>query len=362
MRILTRLLLLVSIIAALAAAGHLTLSWRPFLTGPPLPREVAPNRRAPLPPPRAAALTVERQELPKPWVRAITHGIPTPPLSNTSNILLAGMDTRPWRHRGRTDTLVVVVMDPASDHVGLVSIPRDLLVAVPGHPPNRINTVYATGLREGGQARGVALLRQVVRHAVGLPIGHVVFVDHAGFEALVDALGGVTVTVACPIRDRFLDPRGPGGRLELKLEAGVRHLDGKTALMFARSRHGRGIFDRARRQQALLLGLRERVTQLGAARVRELMPLLRRTVYTDLTALDIARLATRIHKVRPGRIHGLVLGPAVATPHTTEEGRWVLVPDPDAMTLALANLFSEDPPGHRAPGRRCPAMDVALQD
>jgi LCP family protein required for cell wall assembly len=294
------------------------------------------------------------------WVDRI-EAVATPPLSETLNLLLVGIDTRPempWG--GRTDAMVVVVLDLRSEHVGLVSIPRDLLVAIPGGEPNRINTVYNQGVREGGPERGLALLKETVRATFGLPITGAVLVDHAGFEALVDHLEGITVVVPCAIRDRFIDPRGPGGRLPLRVEAGVRHLDGQTALMYARSRHGRSIFDRAIRQQAILLGLRDRLLELGPTRTVAAIPHLQRTVRTEVGPLDAIRLARRLHRIKREHIHGLVLDPRHADVVTLDDGRWVMVPKPTAIHDALAHLFEAKAPGLRR-STACPPEDAALR-
>jgi polyisoprenyl-teichoic acid--peptidoglycan teichoic acid transferase len=284
----------------------------------------------------------------------------TPPLTETTNLLLVGLDTRADSYSGgRADALVVLVLDNRSQHVGLVSIPRDLLVAIPGAEVNRINAVYAVGSREGGAARGVALLKQVVHDTLGLPITNVAIVDHSGFESLIDGLEGVAVAVSCPIRDRFIDRRGANGRLELKLEAGVHFLDGRTALMYARSRHGRGIFDRAVRQQAVLLGVRDRLLELGPARLAQMLPALQQAVYTDLSALQLIRLVRRAQGIKRSHIHGLVLGGKQAEVTVLPDGRWVMVPKRDEMRAALSKLFDAPPPGQRAYAT-CPDMDAAL--
>ncbi len=361
MRRLVTIAILFAGLSSLAAVGWAALSYQPFTAAPLL--EPTPEVERPgFAPQRAAGIEVISQESLKPYIAAITRGVPTPPLSETQNILLAGIDSRPWAHGGRTDAMVVLVMHQKSGHVGLVSIPRDLLVAVPGGEPNRINTVYATGLRAGGPEEGVALLRKVILHTLGLDISQVVFVDHGGFEGLVDQLSGITLHVICPIQDRFLDPRGPNGRMPLKLEAGTHHLDGKTTLMFARSRHGRGLIDRARRQQAVLMALRERVLELGAGQVRKLFPVLRKTLYTDMTAGQILKLLSRVAKIKREHIHGLHLGRKQATPVTmeTKPRRWVMVPNSDAIAAALSGLFSAGPPGHREP-KTCPEPRAAFK-
>jgi len=359
MRRLISILILLGGVVALGAVGRAALNYKPFVTAPPVPVELAEARPG-LAPGRAGEIEVLSQDSLKPYMAAITRGIDTPPLTETENILLAGIDSRPWAHGGRTDALVVVVIHRKSGHVGLVSIPRDLLVAIPGDEPNRINTVYAKGRKVGGAEQGVALLRQVIRHALGLPISSVLFLDHGGFEGLVDALGGVSVQVICPIEDRFLDPRGPGGRLPLKLEAGSHHLDGRTALMFVRSRHGRGLLDRSRRHQAMLVALRQRAAELGAGRVKALLPAVKKTLYTDMTAGQMLKLLARISRLKRERIHGLHLGRKQATPVTMDGGRWVMVPQPDAIAAALKGLFSSGPPGHRDPAT-CPEMKAAFK-
>ncbi|MCA9672113.1 MAG: LCP family protein [Myxococcales bacterium] len=301
-----------------------------------------------------------------PRLSFVTEGVATPPLSRTLNILLAGVDTRPGGWGGRTDALVVLVIDGSSQHVGLISVPRDLLVGIPESDDpraprvaGRINTVYLAGIKQSGTKRGVTLLRRVIRQTLGLSIAHVVFVAHAGFEQLVDAMGGVDVYVQCPIKDSFIDPHAPGGRVPLDLAEGLRHVDGRTALMFARSRHGRGIFDRARRQQALLLAMRDRLVGLGLDKVKALLPQLRRTVYSDLDVLTIVRLFRRLSRVQRAHIHGLVLDTRQAEPMILADGRWVMMPKPDAIHARLSQLFALAMPGRRV--WKCPPADAGLR-
>lgn len=359
MRKLITIVILIAGVVALGAVGSAALSYKPFSAGPPL--YPAPEAvRQGLAPGRAADIEVLDQESLKPYMAAITRGVATPPLTETDNYLLAGIDSRPWAHGGRTDALIVLVMDRKSGHVGLVSIPRDLLVAVPGGEPNRINTVYASGLRAGGPEEGVARLKEVIRHTLGLDIAQILFVDHGGFEGVVDQLGGVTVPVICPIKDQFLDPRGPDGRLPLELDAGTHHLDGRTALMFVRSRHGRGLLDRARRQQAMLLALRERAVALDAGRIKRLIPAVQKTLYTDMDAGQILKLISRAAGIKREHIHGLALGRKQAPPVTMKDGKWVMVPDHDAIAASLKDLFVSGPPGHRDP-KTCPEKDVAFK-
>jgi anionic cell wall polymer biosynthesis LytR-Cps2A-Psr (LCP) family protein len=140
----------------------------------------------------------------------------------------------------------------------------------------------------------------------------------------------------------------------------VRHLDGRTALMFARSRHGRSIFDRATRQQAVLLGLRDRLLELGPTRIAAALPVLQRAATTDVGALDLIKLARRAARIKREHIHGLVLDPRHAEATTLADGRWVMIPKPEAIHDALAHLFEAHTPGLRR-GPRCPDEDAALR-
>jgi LCP family protein required for cell wall assembly len=355
MRVLCQRLLLAMV--GLLTLGGLTwhlLSSRPFAPAPSLSRPPRPKGRL------APSFNPSGSTLPRDLF-AIRKAA-TPPLTETVNLLLAGVDTRADvpGSGGRTDALVLVVMHRGSGHVGLVGIPRDLLVDLPGHGPVRINTVYQYGARQGGGERGAALLKKMVRHVLGLTVHHTVFVDHAGFERVVDSLGGVAVRVTCPIRDRFIDSRGVDGRLELDLDPGVHWMDGRTALMFARCRHGRGIVDRARRQQAVLLGLRDRLAQLGASRVVELLPPLTRTLYTDMRSMDMLRLVRFGLGVRRDQIHGLVLDWRHTETRVMADGRWVMLPKPEAIHAALTRLFEVGTPGYRR-AETCPPKEAGLR-
>ncbi len=288
----------------------------------------------------------------------------TPALTDTFNVLVVGVDrradaTRSTGRGGRPDTLLVAVLDERSSHVGLVSVPRDLYVEVPGHGPARINAAFGIA-RSLGEAP-LDFLRRVVEDTLSLPIRHTVLVDLAGFEALVDAVGGVEVDVPCAIRDRFVDHRAPSGYRTLDLEAGRRALDGPTAGMYVRSRHGRSDFSRTRRQQAVVLGLRDRLAEPEALlHLPALLDAVDGMVRTDMSRLELLRLARRASRIDPAHLHGLVFGARETAPHRTEDGRQVLLPRYDAIDAALAHLFEAPPPGERPSVRACKPADAAL--
>ena len=175
------------------------------------------------------------------------------------NILLLGIDQRdnkvdkgPWR----TDTMILVSIDPATRSASMLSIPRDLWVTIPGYGENRINTAHATGDIRKYPGGGVALAKKTVWYTFGVPVHYYVRINFVGFEKMIDAIGGITIDVESAIHDDSY-PDQNYGTMVVDIPAGVQHMDGKTALQYARVRHGRNDFDRMKRQQQVILAARD---------------------------------------------------------------------------------------------------------
>lgn len=285
----------------------------------------------------------------------------TPAFEGTTNILLVGIDRRPGVTRGGLpDTIVVAVLSPETGHLGLISVPRDLYVSIPDHGEDRINASFAAAWNQ--KKKPLEVLASVVSDTLLLPIHHSAAIDLTGFETLVDALGGIEVIVPCAIDDNFLDPRTESGRRLLSLDAGKQQMDGATALLYARSRHGRSDFSRARRQQAILWGMKKQFTSIdGLSRLPEFWEELSKVVVSDLSRGDFLRLIRQAMKIRSEKIHGFVMGEKEAVPHRSEEGKAVLLPQPTAIQAALRELFSRGAPGVMPQGAACKARDVALR-
>lgn len=283
----------------------------------------------------------------------------TPALTNTRNFLVVGLDRRPdGTGPALADSLVLVVLDEGSEHVGLVSIPRDLYVSIPESGTDRINTVYQVAKRT--RREPLELLRRVVEDTLELPVEHAVALDLGVFERAVDAVGGVDVQVPCAIRDNFLDSRVEGGRRLLDLDEGQRHLDGVTAAMYARSRHGRSDFHRARRQQAILLGVQRALSGLGVLQLPDLLGAFESSLETDLRRVELLALARRGLSVEPAHLHGLVIGHDHVEGFRTPEGKSVLLPKKDVIHASLGKLLSAPTPGVRPARAACEPKDAAL--
>jgi LCP family protein required for cell wall assembly len=274
-------------------------------------------------------------------------------------ILLLGFDD--WgRLPGRTDAILLAAFRHGTGDIALVSVPRDLWVDIPGWEPGRINKVYRVGEMLHGRGGGNRLLKKVIRAELGVSIHHTVTADFEGFRQVVDLLGGIHVDVACPIRDNFIDPDAPAGWDRLELAAGRQRLDGRTALLYSRSRHGRTDMDRARRQQAVLTGLKRRLQHWNVVpRLPWLWRTTRAHARTDLALPDAVRLAVTAASAGPGMFHGVVLKPPVVRSWRSPEGQSVLLLDRALLARTMDDLFDAPAPGIRDHSP-CPDPDVAV--
>ena len=166
-------------------------------------------------------------------------------------ILLLGSDARfadaKAGVRPRSDTILLVRVDPQTQVISAMSIPRDLKAEIPGHGSDKINAAYEMG----GPRLTVRTIRKLFEDATGdpFPINNVVNVDFRGFRRAVDYIGGVYVDVD---RDYFNDVTGPGGYAAIDIDPGYQKLEGQDALDYVRYRHTDNDFVRAARQQSFL--------------------------------------------------------------------------------------------------------------
>ncbi|MBI4321357.1 MAG: LCP family protein [Chloroflexi bacterium] len=208
------------------------------------------------------------------------------------NILLLGLDQRE-DERGqptRSDTLIVLTIDPVTKSAGVLSIPRDLWASIPGHGQNKINTAYFFGEVEK-RGNGPALAKRAVQELLGIPLHNYALVDFQGFERLIDAIGGVVIDVDRPVKDDEY-PSSNYGVMRVYIPAGLQRMDGRTALQYARSRHSDSDIYRMKRQQKVLFAARSQALQLNLLpRLPTLLNTLRQSIQTDLSATDILSLA-----------------------------------------------------------------------
>jgi LCP family protein required for cell wall assembly len=261
------------------------------------------------------------------------------------NILLLGTDNRlAEQGPSRTDTMIVLTVDPKSKTAGLLSIPRDLWVPIPGHSENRINVAHFLGERDGYPGGGPALAKKTVQYTLGIPIHYFVRINFEGFEKIIDAVGGIEVNVKSAIHDEKY-PDNNYGYMTVDIPAGVQQMDGRTALQYARARHGSSDFSRARRQQEVLGAVFDKVMSLNIplTRIPEMLRLVGDSVKTDLSLSEMYSLAKLAREISRD-IKSVVIDESMTTQQFTPDGADVLIPNRDKIRVAVNELVGSPTP------------------
>ncbi len=207
--------------------------------------------------------------------------VPVPPSPSAMNLLVVGSDKRSdgQEKYGRSDTIILVHVDPDNNYLSMLSLPRDLKVDVPGYGTNKINAAFAYG--------GAALTIRTVEQLTGVDINHYLEVDFQAFKDITDALGGVYVDV-----DKHYYNDNPNYELA-KISPGYQLLHGEDALDYVRFRHDLNLdFGRMTRQQSFLNAMREQAMGWDLPlKLPGLVSALFSNVATDLGANDVLKLA-----------------------------------------------------------------------
>lgn len=260
------------------------------------------------------------------------------------NILLVGIDRRPGEaFVSRTDSMMVISINPETDSMSILSIPRDLYVQIPGYGQDRINTAVVYGSRDGDYLDGAALAMQTVSSNLGIPVHHFVMVDFGAFVRIIDLLEGIDVQVPYDINDT-LYPDMDYGYDPLYIPAGLQHFDGQTALKYSRTRHADSDFNRAYRQQQVLFAARSKALSLGIGEMILRTPALYREVEsgirTDLNLEQIMRLAKTVSDIPSENMVNRVLDQDYVTSYRTPGGASVLLLNSDVAMPMIQELFS----------------------
>ncbi|PWU23437.1 MAG: hypothetical protein C5B48_08570 [Candidatus Rokuibacteriota bacterium] len=186
-------------------------------------------------------------------------------LTHSTTILLLGTDTGPGRRGLRhSDSIMLVRTDPHHHRLAYLSIPRDLRVDIPGHGSDKINAAYQIG--------GAPLAIKTVRNLTGMDVNHVVIVDFAHFEKLIDAIGGIDINVPAPIHSDRFDCPYPPSRCQSwtgwRFAKGRQHMDGHRALIYSRVRVNQlnpadNDITRAERQQQVTQAIAGKLASVG---------------------------------------------------------------------------------------------------
>jgi len=273
--------------------------------------------------------------------------------SGRVNILLLGIGDPGHAGEMLSDTIMVLSYDVASKQVAMISVPRDLYVNInTSCGSNKINYAHACGELQKLPGGGPAVAEQTISKVLDIPIHYYVRVNFTGFKEVVDAIGGVDINVEEDLYD-YLYPTEKGGVETLYIKKGLQHMDGKTALKYARSRETTSDFDRARRQQQVLVAIKTKVmstnTFLNPAKILSLTTALGNNIKTDFD-LSYAQHAIDLFKnVDTAAIKNLVFDSSekgLLTDDSSEYAGYILVPRAGMnnfkqLQAAAKNIFAD---------------------
>ncbi|MDQ6695018.1 MAG: LCP family protein [Chloroflexota bacterium] len=256
------------------------------------------------------------------------------------NILLIGLDLRTAEQDTRADTQIIIHIDPKNKSAAMLSIPRDLWVPIPGYGEGRVNSAYQHGDTDKVPGGGPELAMETVEKNFGIPIHYYAQVDFKGFERVIDTMGGVTIDVPKPLADNeypFMDY----GYTRIYVPAGLQHMDGHTALTYARSRHADSDIGRNSRQQQVLLALRQQGVSLNLiTHLYDLLTQLQNAVQTDLSITQVGSLAQLSREISSSSIQTVLIDQNMVSERSIG-GADVLVPDWSLIRPKIAAAFAD---------------------
>lgn len=253
------------------------------------------------------------------------------------------------------DTIMIVSIKPDENKVAMISIPRDLQADIPGRGTRKINSAHSFG-EEAGKGKGMELMKQVVEDITGIPIHYVATANFQAMREIVNTLGGIVVHLDKPFSEtsQFVEGNECGGVFSLP-EGDVK-LNGDQALCYSRARYGTSDFDRARRQQDVLISIENKALTLGTladfSKVNEMANTVGDNVRTTMAPWEMQKLFGIYQKMEnPGIIHKVIdnnpeNGLLYSTTLDTADGpAYILLPkggNYDKIKEVCQNIFNEE--------------------
>ncbi len=241
-----------------------------------------------------------------------------------TNILVMGLDQGDMIHR--SDSIMVLHIDPAKNEVNVVSIPRDTIVSIPGRGLDKVNHAYAFG--------GVELSRSTIENFLGVKIPYYLTVDTDALAKLIDDIGGVTIDVEK--RLYYIDH---SQNLFIDLQPGVQKLDGRNAVAYLRYRHDDGDLSRILRQQKFIQALASQIMdKKNLIRSPQIVLQMCSYLETNLNTREILGLAINMRKIIEfGQIHMSTL----AGSDIMMNGVYYMKPDYEMVRRVVSEYFKE---------------------
>jgi LCP family protein required for cell wall assembly len=211
------------------------------------------------------------------------------------NILVLGTDEDPDGTNKRSDTIMLVRVDPANESISILSFPRDLIVDIPGYGQDKINTAYAVG--------GTSLAIETIRDLTEQPVHDFVLMDYTGFEEAVDALGGVYVDVDRRYFNDNSDAMWEEAYEPIDIDPGYQRLSGSDALAYVRYRHTDNDFMRIARQQYFISDVKSQTLTWGnVTMIPEVADAFASHTTSDIGRSDLLSLTKFILSIKRDRI------------------------------------------------------------
>ena len=269
------------------------------------------------------------------------------------NVLIMGLDYRDWEDDpdapSRTDTMMLLTVDPVTYTAGMLSIPRDLWVNVPGYGQNKINTAYFLGQANRLPEGGPGLAVKTVEEFLGIEIQYWAQVDFTAFVQFIDYIGGVKIEVKEPLKLELI-----GQEKKEKLQPGTYTLDGARALAYARNRKdGDGDFSRAKRQQEVVLAIRDQMLRRDVQKIflsnpQGIWDLFSEGIKTNVPFDDAFKLGILALRINPAQINQWVISPPdYVTLATSPDGLSILKPITQNIRILRDQIFT--PVGQSGP-------------
>ncbi|OIO06418.1 hypothetical protein COX67_04970 [Candidatus Falkowbacteria bacterium CG_4_10_14_0_2_um_filter_36_22] len=284
------------------------------------------------------------------------------------NILLLGMGGINHEGGNLTDTIILVSLKPSSKKISMLSIPRDLAVPVENVGWRKINNINAFAEATVSGSGGLAV-SQTISDTLNMPIDYFVRVDFAGFEKIIDDLGGIKVYVdntlddySYPLDGKEDDPVYENRYEYLHIAQGWHNMDGAAALKYARSRHAKGgegsDFARARRQQKIIEATKDKIFSLKILlkpkMISSIIDNLEKHLSTNFNIWEMVKIWDLFNGVKSDDIINRVLDNSpngLLTDMIAEDGAYILTPrsgDFTEIQYLVNNLFADAPPEYKS--------------
>ena len=279
------------------------------------------------------------------------------------NILLLGIDQRPGEQGYyRTDTMILLHINPKTGDVGMISFPRDLWVKVPGYWETRINSAHVIGDAKNYPGGGPELAKKTVENLIGQPVDYYVRINFEGFRRLLEEIGCIDIDVPKLIDDPTF-PDDHYGYDPLYLEPGHYCMDADLALKYARTRHVDSDFGRMQRQQQVIMAIKDKLLNTGelphlVARAPALLNILSDSLQTDMPLSEMIALTNSARNLNLNDIRRLIIDVNMVEPTITETGAAVLLPKMDLIQAAVDDFFAADSEKAPRPGGGVPPTEA----